>query len=167
MKWVLIVLGVLAGAVAAIVVAGYALPARHIASANRLVLLDLIDTAARIRDVERYPAWRKGVEISDVVRDGSRVLYTESRDGDSMRLALSEREQGRVYVSTILSEDLPYSGEWVIALAPEEGGVRVTIVETGEVRNPIYRFMSAFVIGHTATMNEYLDELAATGIAQG
>jgi len=35
----------------------------------------------------------------------------------------------------------------------------VTITEDGEVYNPIFRFMSAYVFGHTATIEQYLTDL--------
>jgi hypothetical protein len=36
----------------------------------------------------------------------------------------------------------------------------LTIVERGKVRNPIFRFLSRFVFGHTATIESYLSSLA-------
>ena len=44
--------------------------------------------------------------------------------------------------------------------APENGGARVTITEDGEVSNAIFRFMSRYVFGHTATLDAYLISLA-------
>jgi hypothetical protein len=43
---------------------------------------------------------------------------------------------------------------------PENGGTRVTIREDGEVSNVIFRFMSRYVFGQTATMDGYLNSLA-------
>ena len=45
-------------------------------------------------------------------------------------------------------------------LAAENGGTRVTIREDGEVSNVLFRFMSRYVFGHTATMDSYLTALA-------
>ena len=39
-------------------------------------------------------------------------------------------------------------------------GTRVSITERGEVYNPIFRFLSRFVFGHTGTMETYLRDLA-------
>ena len=33
------------------------------------------------------------------------------------------------------------------------------ITENGEVYNPLFRFMSRFVFGHTATIDKYLEDL--------
>ena len=36
----------------------------------------------------------------------------------------------------------------------------VTIVERGEVSNPVFRFVSRFVMGHARTIEDYLNDLA-------
>ncbi len=46
-------------------------------------------------------------------------------------------------------------------LAAAAGGTRVRVTEDGEVYNPLFRFVSRFIMGHTATMDRYLDDLAA------
>ena len=38
-------------------------------------------------------------------------------------------------------------------------GCAVTITESCEVYNPIFRFMSRFVFGHSATIKRYLRDL--------
>ncbi|HVK81659.1 MAG TPA: polyketide cyclase/dehydrase and lipid transport, partial [Verrucomicrobiae bacterium] len=59
-------------------------------------------------------------------------------------------------------ETLPVGGQWRIELAPDDAGTHVRIEEIGEVRDPLYRFFSALVFGHTASMELYLDELTAS-----
>jgi hypothetical protein len=44
--------------------------------------------------------------------------------------------------------------------AAENGGTRVRITEDGEVSNVVFRFMSQYVFGHTATIDGYLSSLA-------
>jgi len=39
-------------------------------------------------------------------------------------------------------------------------GTLLTITEDDEVYNPIYRFVSRFIIGHTQTIDSYLNDLA-------
>jgi hypothetical protein len=63
------------------------------------------------------------------------------------------------FVSRIADPNLPFGGTWTIDLKPEGAGTRVTITEHGEVYNPIFRFMSRFVFGHTATIDAYLTAL--------
>jgi hypothetical protein len=44
-------------------------------------------------------------------------------------------------------------------VTPEGAGSRVRITERGEVYNPVFRFMSRFVMGHSATARAYLMSL--------
>ena len=46
------------------------------------------------------------------------------------------------------------------ALEGEGNATRVTITEYGEVYNPIFRFMSKYIMGHNGTMDGYLTALA-------
>jgi len=45
-------------------------------------------------------------------------------------------------------------------VAPEGGGTRLTITEDGEVYNPVYHVVSRFVIGHTRSLDRYLEDAA-------
>jgi hypothetical protein len=59
-------------------------------------------------------------------------------------------------VGRISDKSLPFGGGWTYELQPLDGGTRLTITETGIVRNPIFRFVSRFVMGHSATLDKYL-----------
>ena len=48
---------------------------------------------------------------------------------------------------------------WTYELTPADSGTLLTITESGEVYNPIFRFISRFVIGHTGTMEGVLRAL--------
>jgi hypothetical protein len=71
-----------------------------------------------------------------------------------------------VFVARIADTDLPFGGTWTYELKPEGAGTRVTITERGEVYNPIFRFMSRFVLSQTATMEKYLAALTARAAGQ-
>ena len=43
----------------------------------------------------------------------------------------------------------------------------MTITERGEVYNPIFRFVSRFVLGHEKTINTYLSAFERRANAQG
>jgi hypothetical protein len=64
----------------------------------------------------------------------------------------------------IASENVPYSATWTYLLRADGGHTVVRIREDGEVYNPVFRFVSRFVIGQTRTMDAYLRALGkATG----
>jgi hypothetical protein len=50
---------------------------------------------------------------------------------------------------------------WRRPLSPDDGGCLLTVTEQGEVYNRFFRFMSRYVIGHTATIDAYLRSLGA------
>jgi hypothetical protein len=53
---------------------------------------------------------------------------------------------------------------WTLKLEPMDGSTMLRITEQGEVYNPVFRFVSRFVIGQTRTIETYLRNLgAATG----
>jgi hypothetical protein len=62
-------------------------------------------------------------------------------------------------VTRIAARDLPFGGTWTYELTPAGTGTELRITENGEVYNPLFRFLSRFVFGHTATMRTYLAAL--------
>jgi hypothetical protein len=62
-------------------------------------------------------------------------------------------------VTRIADLSLPFGGSWTYELEPDGDGCVVTVTEHGQVRNPAFRFMSRFVLGHTATIDGYLTAL--------
>ena len=52
-----------------------------------------------------------------------------------------------------------FGGTWTYELTPTEGGCELTITESGEIYNPIFRVFARFVFGYTATMETYLKQL--------
>jgi len=64
-------------------------------------------------------------------------------------------------VSRITDKGLPFGGSWDYRIERDGEGSKVTVTENGEVYNPIFRFVSRYVMGHTATLDKYLAALAA------
>jgi uncharacterized protein YndB with AHSA1/START domain len=152
----------IAGLVVLVVAVGALLPARH--RAARMVVLrhSPAEIWAVITDYPAAPQWR-----SDVVRverrpdqGGDPVWAEVDRHGQSIPYVTVDRDPERRLVRKIADERLPFGGTWTFELAAQpDGGTRVTITERGEVRNPIFRFVSRFVIGHGALMERYLRSL--------
>jgi hypothetical protein len=70
-------------------------------------------------------------------------------------------------VTRIADKTLTFGGAWTYELSPQGGGTRLVITEHGEVYNPLFRFMSRFVFGHTATLDRYLADLGRVFPASG
>jgi len=50
---------------------------------------------------------------------------------------------------------------WVHEISLEPGGSMLQITENGEIYNPLFRFMSRFVFGYTATIDAFIQALKA------
>ena len=155
-----IVVGVLviAGIVALI---GSRLPKTHVASRSILVHRSPQDVYAVVRDFSSAPKWRSDVKQIDVdAQPGRPVYFREEGKHGTINYELVEDVPAQRMVTRIRDTDLGFSGQWTYTFAPENGGTRVTIREDGEVSNVLFRFMSRYVFGHTATIDGYLTSLA-------
>lgn len=150
----------LAGLVALVVLVGYLLPPRHTATTSRgyPASPELVWTA--ITDVEVFDQWRSGV--SDVVRlpDAEGLArWREVSRGGPMTIEVVEQDPPRRLVTRIADDDLPFGGTWTYTVEATDSGSTLTITEDGEVQNPVFRFVSRFILGHDATMEAYHDDL--------
>jgi hypothetical protein len=158
LKVILIVLAVLVVLVLAVVLAGYALPVAHVVS-RQAVLKESPETVfATIADVGRYPEWRSDVSSIDLL-SGEPLRWVEHGSNGDITFVRTEQSRPSRLVTRIDDPGLPFGGTWSYELAPHPAGTRVTITERGEVYNPVFRFMSRFVFGHTATIEAYLAAL--------
>jgi hypothetical protein len=160
-RWILGVIGVVLALGAIVYGVGASLRRDHVASVERVIPQPIEQVAARIRDVSAYPQWRN-VEVEDVAESDGAITYVEIADGDRIAYRRTEPEQGRVFISVITDDTLPFGGQWTFTLTTEGVNTRVRIEERGEVRDPLYRFFSRFVFGQTASMEQYLERLAAS-----
>jgi hypothetical protein len=135
MKWLLIVLGVIAVLVVLIAVIGSRLPREHVAS--------------RTLRVRRTPqeVW---------------AAVTQAAAASSVPVDVLEQDPPRRQVTRVKDTEKMFGGTWTIAITPTPEGATLTITENGWVANPIFRFMSRFVIGHHATIDGVLKQVAGS-----
>jgi hypothetical protein len=139
---------------------GYALPQDHVAIENALLPAKPQELFERIIDVRRYPDWRRDVSTVELV-SGEPLRWRERSGGDTITYEVVERTSPTRLVVRIADPDLPFGGTWTYDLRAEGEGTRLTITERGEVYNPVFRFMSRFVFGHSASIEQTLEALAA------
>jgi len=159
MRIILYVIGALIALFVVIIVVGYALPAKHRASRQAEYAAPPDTVYSVITDVEEFPAWRSKVDTVDMVPGGETVTYREKGSDGTILYAVEQSVPGRRVVTRIADKSLPFGGTWTYDLAPSGAGTRVRITEDGEVYNPLFRFMSKFVFGHTSTIDTYLADL--------
>jgi hypothetical protein len=59
----------------------------------------------------------------------------------------------------IADKNRPFTGAWMQELRETPGGTEVRITETGEIYNPLFRFLARFVFGYHRSMENYLSDL--------
>jgi len=162
--FIFILVGVIAGiALLAGVVAllGARLPKTHVASRSILLHQSPQNVYAVVRDFSSVPTWREDVTRIEVEEQGSGPLYfREVGKNGTVNYELVEDLPAERMVTRIRDTDLGYSGQWTYTFVAENGGTRVMIREDGEVSNVLFRFMSRYIFGHTATIDGYLTSLA-------
>lgn len=159
-KWTIIVLAVLITPLALAALVGLGLPQSHVASRSRHIAKSPEQAWQLITDVERYGAWRPGVtKVERLPEEHGRVMWRETSGGDAVRYRVIEAAAPSRFVTEIADSGLPYGGRWEYDVEPDGTGSRVTITERGEVYNPIFRTVSRFILGHTATIDKTLDAL--------
>jgi hypothetical protein len=133
MKGILIALVVVAAVVAVIAAIGATLPRDHVASRS----LALRRPAEEVWVAIMQATATSGVPVDVVESDPPRRQVTRVKDTEKM-----------------------FGGTWTITITPSAAGSTLTITEDGWVGNPIFRFVSRYVMGHHATMDGMLKDVA-------
>ena len=160
LKALFIAVAAIAFLVLIVAIAGYALPKAHVASRDARLAAPPERVFAVLTDVDRYPAWRSDVRTVEVIAREP-LRWREHGSNGAITFEAQESRAPTRLVTRITDTSLPFGGTWTFALSAAEGGTAVTITENGEVYNPIFRFMSRFVFGHSATVERYLSDLRA------
>ena len=161
MTWLLWILAVVAGLMAAVVVIGFLLPRDHVATRSVRLPVPPDEVWTVLSDHAAETQWRSGLRSVARApdRDGRAVWEEVDSHGQRLLLETLESEPPRRLVRRIVDTGLPFGGTWTIEVAPDAPGSIVTVTEAGVVTNPVFRFVSRFVMGHTATIDAYLKAL--------
>lgn len=165
MKWLLLVVVALVALVLAVVVIGALLPKDH--TVTRAVRLRRPAAAVwqTITDYTKFPEWRRGVQrvepLPATMGQSGWVEYVKG--AGRIPLVITESVPEKRLVTRIADPNLPFGGDWIYEITPaaDGSGSTLRITENGSVRNPIFRFVSRFIFGLSATMDAYLKELGA------
>jgi hypothetical protein len=160
MKWVIVILAAIALAAAIMCIAGAMLPIKHRASRKARFHQP---PQAIYTVVSGPPDWRPDVKASGPLPDanGRKRWWEQDAHGKKIAYELIEDSPSR-RVTRIAGDNLPFGGKWTIEISPAsptDSEVRVT--EDGEIYNVIFRFLSRFAFGYTASIEGYLRNLGA------
>ena|SRR5438270_249406 len=155
MKWLLIVVLSLAGLLILIVVIGALLPQKHRVS-RTISLHQPVEVVWNL--ISGPPTWRPDVRSYQELppHKGHRMWHETDKHAQTITYEALESSPPRKLVVHIADPNLPFGGSWTYEITPAVSGCSLTITEDGEVYNPLFRFVSRFIIGHTATIDAYL-----------
>ncbi|HXN63715.1 MAG TPA: SRPBCC family protein [Candidatus Acidoferrales bacterium] len=165
MRWALWIFGSLAAIIAIVALIGALLPRDHVATRSAQFSEPPAAVWQAITNYDDFPKWRCGVlhveRLPD--RDGHPVWLERGKHDaipyEALEAVAPDGEAPGRLVVKIADPKLPFGGSWTYEVAANGGGTRLRITERGEVYNPIFRFVSRFVIGETKTMDDYLTAL--------
>jgi hypothetical protein len=140
------------------VLIGSRMPDTHTVSRSLRVSKLPPDVYGVIRNFGDASKWRSDVKRVEILGPDK---FREHGSNGSVTYQIVEDVPNRRIVTQIMDLDLGYAGSWEYALEDSGDGTVVTITERGVVSNPLFRFMSRYIFGHTATIDAYLKSLDA------
>lgn len=163
MKWLLLVVVALVALILIVVVIGALLPKGH--TVTRHIRLKQPPAAIwqAITDYAKFPEWRHDVQrVEPLPASIGKSGWVETVKGAGrIPLEITEAIPEKRLVTRIADPNLPFGGDWVYEITPAPDGSTLRITEHGSVSNPIFRFVSRFIFGLRATMDNYLKALAS------
>lgn len=162
MRIVVILLAVVVGLGLVVVLVGFMLPVKHETTVSAAIPAAPEAVWVVLTDPASYTKWRGDVTSVEMLpADAGRVAWREQGKNGAISYVVEQAESPRRLVTRITDKSLPFGGSWEYAIAGEGAGSRVRITEHGEVYNPVFRFASRFIMGHSATASAYLKALGA------
>jgi polyketide cyclase/dehydrase/lipid transport protein len=160
MRYVLITAAVLGAIVLIVVIVGWSLPRDHHAMGEATLKTSPQSLYQLITDVDHFPNWRSSVKRVERVPDSAgKTRFREIGDDGTILYEVESAVPNQRLVTRIADPTLPFGGSWTYELIPRGDSTTLRIIENGEVYNPIFRFVSRFVVGHTATIDKYLNDV--------
>jgi len=160
MKYVLFVALGLVVLVVVIIGIGYSLPVKHRAARSALLSASTDVVFTTISNYAAFPELRSVLKsVENIARTDGKTGYREIGSDGTITYVVEESTPSVRLVTRIDDKSLPFGGTWTFQLAGSAEGTTLVITEDGEVYNPLFRFMSKYVFGHSATIETYLSDL--------
>jgi len=161
MRWALIAGAVLVGLIAVIVIIGALLPRDHVATMSARIVASPAAVWGTITTPAQFPSWRADVTSVELLpQTPTGPSWREHSRNGAITMVVALAEPPHRLIGRIADKNLPFGGEWEYRVESDgAAGSVVTITERGSVYNPLFRFVSRFIMGHTATIDTYLRAL--------
>lgn len=158
----LVLVAVVVVLILGVVLVGYALPERHTAVAEASFKQSPAAIWEAISDYSNFPEWRRAISRVEPLPPANGLPAWKEFDshGNAIPFQVVESVAPQRLVTRIADPKLPFGGTWTYEISPSaDGGSILRITENGEVHNPIFRFVSRYVMGYRATEENYLGAL--------
>jgi uncharacterized protein YndB with AHSA1/START domain len=160
LRYLIISVAALGAIVLIVLLVGWSLPVKHTATGEATFKSSPDSLYQVITDVDRFPQWRSSVKSAERLPDGAgKKRFREVGSDGTILYEVDSAVPGQRLVTKIADRSLPFGGSWTFELIPRGDSTTLRITEDGEVYNPIFRFASRFVFGHTATIDKYLADV--------
>jgi hypothetical protein len=161
LKIVLMAGAVVVSVAFAVVVIGFLLPKHHVASRAITLKRKPEDVFQLVSDFKAAPSWRSDVREVDLLPPAEgHFRYREKGTNGAITMEIVESNPSSRMVTRIADKDLPFGGIWIFDISPTPEGCRLNITERGEIYNPVFRFVSRFVLGYHRTLDTYLNNVS-------
>ena len=148
---------ILVGGAIMVVLIGFLLPQQHVASRALSLHRKPEDVFQLISNFQAAPSWRSDVkEIVLLPEADGHVRYREKSTNGAITMEIVESNPPSRMVTRIADQGLPFGGIWIFDISPTAEGCRLNITERGEIYNPVFRFVSRFLVGYHRTLDTYL-----------
>lgn len=157
MTWLTIAIAVVVGIPLVLAAIGLSLPRGHVNTRTVRLARSPQDVWDVISDFAGAAAWRtelKRVELRPPV-DGKPSFVEHGKHG-TMPFVVEELVAPQRLVVRILDAGLAFGGCWILEVAPDGDGARLTITEDGFIKNPIFRTLARTVYSTSSTIEQYL-----------
>lgn len=116
-----------------------------------------------VSDLSAQPEWRPDLRSAERMPPrGARDVWVETDNrGQTTTLETVESTPHRRLVRRISDDNLSYSGGWSLEIGEFGEVTSITITETGEINNSLFRFLNKYVVGHRSGVDRYLTALGA------
>jgi Polyketide cyclase / dehydrase and lipid transport len=156
MRWLIYIVAVIVLLIAVVVAIGYALPTAHIATRQAHYRQSPEAVYALISGPQNWRPDLVRTEELPKSPSGARRWKEYAKNGAAVTFEVAQALPPRIYQARIADKSLPFGGTWTYEITPTANGCDLRIIEAGEVYNPVFRFVSRFLMGYTKTMDTYL-----------
>jgi Polyketide cyclase / dehydrase and lipid transport len=161
LKMVLLAGAILVSAAFIVVLIGLMLPKQHVAARALALHRKPEDVFQLISGFKAAPSWRTDVQQVDLLPPSEgHIRYRERGANGTITMEIVESSSPSRMVSQIADKSLPFGGMWIFDISPTAEGCRLNITERGEIYNPVFRFVSRFVLGYHRTLDTYLQNVS-------